>query len=66
MTRGGIVFSRNRLKWGLVLCLTILAVTISIEPASTFALWVKDTLYFAVTGSTAGAIAIVLALIATD
>jgi hypothetical protein len=60
------VFSRSRLKWGLLVCLTILAVTISFKPESALAVWVKDTLYFAVTGSVAGAIAIVLALIATD
>jgi hypothetical protein len=64
---GGIVFSRSRLKWGLLVCLIILAETniFIFQPDSTLALWVKDTLFFAETGSAAGAIAFCLALIAT-
>jgi hypothetical protein len=59
------VFSRDRLKWALLACLTILAASIILQTEWTFALGVKEALYFSVTGSAVSAIAICIALFAT-
>jgi hypothetical protein len=59
------MFSRIRLKRGLVACLIILAAAVIFHEEATLALGLKDALYFVETGSVASAVAICLALIAT-
>jgi hypothetical protein len=59
------MFSRSRLKWGLLACLVILAATAILQADSTFAPWSNDVLYAVETGSAACAIALCLALVAT-
>jgi hypothetical protein len=58
------MFSRSRLKWGLLGCLIILAVAAMLQ-AETFAPLSNYALYLVKTGSAASAIAICLALVAT-
>jgi hypothetical protein len=57
------MFSRARLKWGLLGCLVILAVAVVLEPLA-LSLW-KEALFLVGTGSAASAVAIWLMLIAT-
>jgi hypothetical protein len=57
------MFSRIRLKRGLLACLIILAAAVIFHEETTLAL--GDALYFVETGSAASAVAICLALIAT-
>ena len=59
------MFSRSRLKWGLVACLIIAAATAIFQTEWTYPLWVTESLYFVETGSAVSAVAICLALIAT-
>ena len=59
------MFSRNWLKWGLLICIGMLVKAIAVQAEPSISQWLKDTLYFVETGSAATAVAIVLALIAT-
>jgi hypothetical protein len=59
------VYTRRRLKCGLLACLIIMAVAAIFQTETTVGLWLKDAVYFLETGSLASAVAICLALIAT-
>lgn len=59
------MFSRNRLKWGILGCLVIFEAAVAFQGDPTLSLWLQDKLVFVETGSAATAVAIFLALIAT-
>jgi hypothetical protein len=62
---GTAMVSRSWLKWGLLICVGMLAKAVALQAEPSLSLWLKDTLYYVETGSAATAVAIVLALIAT-
>ena len=59
------MFSRRRMKWVALGCLTVLFAAIAVQAVPSLSLWLKDLLYYVATGSAATGVALVLSLAAT-
>jgi hypothetical protein len=62
---GQFVFSRNRLKWGVLACLIVLTAAAFFQLGWPHPFQMNEALYFVETGSAVSAVAICIALVAT-